>query len=118
MSSKLYKVLKDGIIVESTVPGKYAGCKRTGIFGNLTPKYVCSWGLQMRKESRVFFLSLEDAIANGYRPCKGCKPVNRTAFETIKHLVPFETMEDFYNVTPIRKSEGLFVYPELSYQPH
>ena len=68
---KIYRVLKDGKIIESKIPGKYAGHRPEKIFGRLD----CPSGLRkMRKENRVFFLTWEDAIAAGYRPCKICKP--------------------------------------------
>jgi hypothetical protein len=70
-SVKKYKILKDGKIIESSVPGKYAGYKKDKIFGRL----VCKSGMRMKKENRVFFLTWEDAINEGYRPCKNCKPV-------------------------------------------
>lgn len=65
-----YKVLKNGEIVESDVPGKYAGWRPGKIFGRLD----CKSGMRMKKENRVFFLTWEDALAAGYRPCKKCKP--------------------------------------------
>lgn len=71
MTGKKYKVLKNGKIVESDVPGNYAGNRPRKIFGRLD----CKSGMRMKKENRVFFLTWEDAIAAGYRPCKNCKPV-------------------------------------------
>jgi len=68
---KKYKVLKGGKIIESDVPGKYAGWKPGKIFGRLD----CKSGMRMKKENRVFFLTWDDAIAAGYRPCKKCKPM-------------------------------------------
>jgi len=70
MTPKIYHVLKDGKIVASTVPGKYAGWRPGKIFGRLD----CKSGMRMKKENRVFFLSWDDAIAAGYRPCKNCGP--------------------------------------------
>lgn len=67
---KRYKVLKDGKIVESAVPGTFAGWKRGKIFGRLD----CRSGKRMKKENRVFLLTWEDAVAAGYRPCMVCKP--------------------------------------------
>ena len=67
---KVYKILKDGVIVKSTVPGRYAGWKPGKIFGRLD----CKSGLKMKKVNRVFFMSWEDAVAAGYRPCKKCRP--------------------------------------------
>jgi methylphosphotriester-DNA--protein-cysteine methyltransferase len=67
---KKYKVLKNGRIIESDVPGKYAGWKPGKIFGRLD----CKSGLRMKKENRVFFLTWDDAILAGYRTCKKCRP--------------------------------------------
>lgn len=90
----MYKVIKDGKIVESRVPGKYAGHGPRKIFGRLD----CWSGKdKMHKKNRVFFLTLEDAIRAGYRPCKVCRPLLEEDFEKIKYLIPqCETLEDFY----------------------
>ncbi|MEX2145279.1 MAG: Ada metal-binding domain-containing protein [Candidatus Spechtbacterales bacterium] len=64
------KLLKDGKATESKIPGKYAGWKPGKIFGHLD----CKSGIKMKKENRVFFLTWQDAINSGYRPCKKCKP--------------------------------------------
>ncbi len=68
---KIYKVLKSNKIIESNIPGKFAGVKTTKIFGRLN----CGAGKSAKKENRVFFLTWDDAIKHGYRPCKICKPV-------------------------------------------
>jgi methylphosphotriester-DNA--protein-cysteine methyltransferase len=70
MAHQTYKVLKNGQITESTIPGAYAGWKSGKIFGRLD----CTSGMRMDKHNRVFFLTWDDAIAAGYRPCKKCKP--------------------------------------------
>lgn len=67
---KKYRVLKDGKVVESAIPGRFAGYRPGKIFGRLG----CKDGMRMKKENRVFFLSWDDAVAAGYRPCKNCKP--------------------------------------------
>ncbi|MDD4877502.1 MAG: Ada metal-binding domain-containing protein [Candidatus Nanoarchaeia archaeon] len=90
---KLYKILKDGETIESAIPGEYAGYKKGKIFGRLD----CKSGMRMKKENRVFFHTLEDAVMEGYRPCMNCKPVNEEDFEKIKHLIPEETLEEFYH---------------------
>ena len=77
MTAKLYKVLKGGRIIESRDPGKYAGWKRGRVFGRLD----CKSGKKMKKENRVFFLTWEDAIVAGYRPCKKCKPTPEDNYE-------------------------------------
>jgi methylphosphotriester-DNA--protein-cysteine methyltransferase len=67
---KKFKVMKAGQTVGSDTPGKYAGWKKGKIFGRLD----CGSGMRMKKENRVFFLTWEDAVAQGYMPCKNCKP--------------------------------------------
>ncbi len=68
---KLYKVLKGGTIVLSEIPGRYAGWLQGKIFGRLD----CESGRRkIKKENHVFFLTWEDAVAAGYRPCKLCRP--------------------------------------------
>lgn len=67
---KKWRVLKGGKIIESVVPGKYAGWKKGKIFGRLD----CWSGKRIKRENRVFFLSWQDATEAGYRPCKHCNP--------------------------------------------
>lgn len=100
MPKKLYKILKNGKIILSATPGKYAGWRPGKIFGTL----VCKSGKRMKKENRVFFHSLEDAINQGYRPCKKCKPLSENDFSKIKHLIPqHATLGGFYNRDSKRK---------------
>ena len=88
-----YRVLNQGILVESDIPGLYAGWKTGKIFGTLD----CRSGVRMKKENRVFFLCLEDAVSQGYRPCKVCKPLDGVLFQKIRLLVPqYGTLEEFY----------------------
>jgi len=68
---KKFRILKGGKIIESLIPGKYAGWRPGKIFGRLD----CRSGMRMKRENRVFFLTREDAISEGYRPCKNCRPV-------------------------------------------
>ncbi|MBI4141711.1 metal-binding protein [Candidatus Woesearchaeota archaeon] len=89
----LYKILKHGKIVESCIAGRYAGHRPRKIFGCLD----CKSGLRMKKENRVFFHSLEDAVREGYRPCKHCLPIDETDFAKIKNIVCYETLADFYS---------------------
>ena len=89
----MYKILKNGQFIESTIPGLYAGWGKGKIFGRLD----CKSGMRMKKESRVFFHTLEDAVKQGFRPCKKCKPLNEEMFRPIKHLVSHDNLEDFYN---------------------
>jgi|TARA_Y100000310_G_C20624146_1_gene784939 hypothetical protein len=95
---KLYTILKDGKFIKSEVPGEYAGYngkkKSRRIFGRLD----CASGKRLiKKENRVFFHTLEDAVQEGYRPCKHCKPLNENNFQDIKHLTPYKTLKEFYN---------------------
>lgn len=46
----------------------FAGNNALKIYGTLQ----CSSGKRMRKENRVFFISEEEALQNGYRPCGHC----------------------------------------------
>jgi methylphosphotriester-DNA--protein-cysteine methyltransferase len=91
--SKIYKLLKNDQIILSKSPGKYAGHKGYKIFGTLD----CKSGMRMKKENRVFFLNLEDAIIAGYRPCKLCRPIDEYDFQLIKKLTPYKNVEEFYN---------------------
>lgn len=92
---KLYKILKDGEMVESEIPGFYAGWKVGRIFGKLN----CWSGRRMFRNNRVFFHTLEDAVREGYRPCKHCKPMSESDFVSVQHLIPgIKTLEDFYNL--------------------
>ena len=90
---KLYTILKDNEFIQSETPGNYAGWGPGKIFGTLD----CKSGKRMKKENSVFFHTLEDAVKQNYRPCKNCKPINQENFETIKHLTPYNTMDEFYN---------------------
>ncbi len=93
MKMKLYSILKVGEIIKSEIPGEYAGWASGKIFGRLD----CKSGMRMKKENRVFFHNLEDAVNKGYRPCKKCRPLDEEGFEQIQHLVPYKTLEEFYN---------------------
>ena len=53
--------------------------------------------MRMKKENRVFFHTLEDAVMEGYRPCMNCKPIDEEDFESIKHLIDEKTLEEFYH---------------------
>lgn len=71
-----YRVWKNGEFLRSRVPGRFAGNATHKIFGRLT----CKSGRRMFPENRVFFLSWEDAVAAGYRPCKACHPERDDAY--------------------------------------
>jgi len=90
--TKHYRVLRRGNIVVVDVPGKYAGHKGYKIFGTLG----CKSGMRMKRENRVFFLELEDAITQGYRPCRNCRPMTEEDFQNVRHLLPYKTLEEFY----------------------
>jgi methylphosphotriester-DNA--protein-cysteine methyltransferase len=53
----------------------YAGNKKLKIYGTL----MCSSGKRMKRENRVFFASEQDAVQQGFRPCKKCMLENRTS---------------------------------------
>jgi hypothetical protein len=106
----MYKILKDNKVILSEIPGKYAGYKKDKIFGLLS----CKSGMRMKKENRVFFHTLEDAVKQGYRPCKNCKPIDEKDFETIKHLVPEKTLQEFYNRPTRMKYKHLKTFEEFN----
>ena len=76
LATRIYKVLRNGKVAENFFPGRYAGWKNGKVFGRLD----CKSGKRMKKENRVFFLTWEDAIASGYRPCKKCKPTPEDSY--------------------------------------
>lgn len=90
--SKLYKILKREGIVESPTPGEYAGWAPGKIFGLLG----CKSGMRMKKENRVFFHTMREAIELGYRPCMNCRPMSENEFRTYRSLIPEKTLEQFY----------------------
>jgi hypothetical protein len=59
--AQLFRLLRVGSIT-------CAGNARLGIYGRLD----CASGRRMRREHRVFFASVSDARAGGYRPCGNC----------------------------------------------
>lgn len=91
---KQYKLLREGERYLSKIPGKYAGWAPGKIFGRLD----CKSGMRMKKENRVFFFNLEDAVLAGYRPCKKCWPIDELDFESIKAIAPCKTLEEFYKL--------------------
>ena len=91
--TKGYTILKNGEFIQSPIPGEYAGWRPRKIFGRLD----CKSGMRMEKENRVFFHRLEDAINEGYRPCKKCKPIDEEDFLRIQYLVPtYRNVAEFY----------------------
>lgn len=90
----LYTILKDGEFVRSLISGEYAGWGPGKIFGRLD----CKFGMRMKKEKRVFFHTLENAVNEDYRPCKKCRPIDEEDFARIQYLVPmYSNVEEFYN---------------------
>lgn len=47
---------------------RFGGNKKLKIYGTLH----CKSGKRMKKENRVFFNSVSEALDNGYRPCGNC----------------------------------------------
>ena|SRR3989344_7567335 len=91
---RIYTILKCGEFVKSPMAGDYAGWGPGKIFGKLN----CTSGAIMKKENRVFVHTLEDAVQEGYRPCKNCKPIDKDDFARIQHLVPiYGNIDEFYN---------------------
>jgi methylphosphotriester-DNA--protein-cysteine methyltransferase len=91
---KLYRILEDGEIIESKVKGKYAGNKNLKVFGTLGCK---SGKIKLKKENRVFFHIMKNAILEGYRPCKVCRPMDEKDFDKYKEIIPYKTLDEFYN---------------------
>ena len=64
---------KNGEEYLSSIPGNYGGNKRLKIYGKLDCPSANRWiakGYYI--QDRVFFLTEEDAINAGYRPCAVC----------------------------------------------
>lgn len=111
---KKYKILKDGRIIESEIPGRFAGIKTMMIFGRMD----CKSGMRAKKENRIFFHSWDDAIEAGYRPCKNCKPMPNDEWEKIngKWQLTSQGSQIYYKVvTEDLKSLGLLRANQLQY---
>ena len=91
--NETYAILKQGEVIKSEIPGEYVGWAPRKIFGRLD----CRSGMRMNSENRVFFHSLEDAVNEGYRPCKKCHPIDEKDFERIKNLVSYGSVEEWYD---------------------
>ncbi|HET9431390.1 MAG TPA: Ada metal-binding domain-containing protein [Chitinophagaceae bacterium] len=59
----LRKKIKEGEI-------RFAGNSNLRIYGTLR----CKSGKRMKKQNRAFFVSREEAIQYGFRPCAHCLP--------------------------------------------
>ena len=70
----MYKLInKFGEEYLSDIPGTFGGNKRLKIYGKLDCPSALRWitkGYYVK--DRVFFLTEEDAIVAGYRPCAVC----------------------------------------------
>ncbi len=91
--NKQYKVVVNGEEQLTETPGEYAGWRAGKIFGRLE----CKSGMRMKRESRIFFQSMGEAILRGYRPCKNCRPMDQDKFEEYSDIIPEQSLEDFYN---------------------
>ncbi len=54
----------------SSDSGSYIGNSNSGKFHEIT----CKWGQKTAEHNRVYFNSRNDAISQGYMPCKVCNP--------------------------------------------
>lgn len=54
----------------SSDSGSYVGSSNTGKFHELS----CRWGQKISEKNKVTFSSRNDAISQGYQPCKVCNP--------------------------------------------
>lgn len=93
MESKTYQVVVNGREQNTDTPGEYAGWRAGKIFGTLD----CKSGMRMKRESRIFFATMGEAILRGYRPCKNCQPMNRSDFDTYSDIIEQHSLADFYD---------------------
>jgi methylphosphotriester-DNA--protein-cysteine methyltransferase len=71
----------DGRPYASTRPGALGGHRRTHIYGRLDcPSALRAIARGGYIRDRVFFLTEEDAVAAGYRPCAVCLPERYSAW--------------------------------------
>lgn len=54
-----------------------AGNRKLGIYGKLD----CRSGKRMKRENRIFFQSVNEAIDNGFRPCGHCLKAEYTRWK-------------------------------------
>jgi AraC family transcriptional regulator of adaptative response/methylated-DNA-[protein]-cysteine methyltransferase len=66
----MYSIWTAGDVIRSKVPGRFAGVTTTGVFGRLD----CPSGRRAHAENRLFFVTYDDAVAAGFRPCRVCRP--------------------------------------------
>lgn len=67
----LHSAIRRGVII-------LGGNKKLNIYGHLH----CKSGKRMKRENRVFFSSIEEAVAQGFRPCGHCM---RTEYQNWKN---------------------------------
>jgi methylphosphotriester-DNA--protein-cysteine methyltransferase len=60
----------------------FGGNSKLKIYGTLH----CKSGKRMKKENRVFFGSIKEAIANGYRPCGHCMQAAYKKYKADRHI--------------------------------
>ena len=73
----MYRVWKDGGVIDTDEPARFGGILTMNIFGRLT----CGTGRRALKANRVFFATWDDAVAAGYRPCRNCHPTPDDRYE-------------------------------------
>jgi methylphosphotriester-DNA--protein-cysteine methyltransferase len=59
---------------------KFGGNKKLKIYGTLK----CKSGLRIKRENRVFFSSVQEALKSNYRPCGHCM---REAYKNWKNEI-------------------------------
>jgi len=70
----------------------FGGNKKLKIYGTLH----CQSGKRMKKENRIFFISVKEALQLGYRPCGHCMKAN---YQTWKNTQPnFKNKLKTYNL--------------------
>jgi methylphosphotriester-DNA--protein-cysteine methyltransferase len=66
--------------ISDAVLGTHIRQQQIVLGGNVTLKIYgtlsCKSGRRMKKQNRVFFVSEEEALGNGYRPCGHCMKAN------------------------------------------
>lgn len=54
----------------AAVNGNFVGSANSSKFHTMS----CEWGKKISKNNAIYFKTREDAVRNGYKPCKSCKP--------------------------------------------
>ena len=92
METRIYMVVTNGEEIPTDTPGQYAGWRSGKIFGTLD----CKSGMRMKRESRIFFATMGEAILRDYRPCNKCKPMDNDDFDKYTEIIPEASLEEFY----------------------